>query len=111
MKDLPDLALLASSGSFTASTLGRAIEATFAFRRTHPVPSSFPAPPEAWSSTYSQIATRDGLAWQNLDATTAAVRSFLDPVLKGASGIWDPKQWSWNPLEQELRKHQRLVRR
>jgi len=44
VKDLPDLALLASVGPLDAAELRRAIEATFSFRATHSMPTSLPAP-------------------------------------------------------------------
>ncbi len=47
VKDLPDLALLAKTKSIDAKYLRTALEQTFSFRRTHPVPKSVPAPPSA----------------------------------------------------------------
>ena len=28
---------------------------------------------------------------------SSAVRAFLDPVLSGGSGVWDPASWCWQP--------------
>lgn len=75
-KDLPELALLAMTGPFRGATLRAAIEATFAFRRTHPVPAAFPAPPISWAPIYARIASRDELPWRDLDAAYAAARAF-----------------------------------
>jgi hypothetical protein len=110
VKDLPDLALLATAGEFASSTLHRAIEATFAFRNTHAAPPSFPEPRSAWAKAYEDMARLDALPWHDLGAVVAAVRSFLDPVLGGAMGVWSPESWSWKPLQQELtnpRQHRR----
>jgi hypothetical protein len=45
VKDLPDIALLGTSGAFRSTLLGAAIQATFEHRGTHAVPPSLPAPP------------------------------------------------------------------
>ena len=45
VKDLPDLALLASVGGLDAETLRTALNRTFTFRETHPLPVSLPKPP------------------------------------------------------------------
>ncbi len=95
VKDLPDLALLATTGPFDALVLRTAIDATFAFRKTHAVPTSLPTPPSAWGPVYANIAGRDALPWRDLDALVAAVRSFLDPVLASTRGTWDPSRWAW----------------
>jgi hypothetical protein len=41
VKDLPDLALLASIGPLLAAELRQAIEATFTYRATHYIPRAF----------------------------------------------------------------------
>lgn len=48
VKDLPDLALLATAQPIDAKRLQMALDQTFAFRNTHPLPASVPAPLEAW---------------------------------------------------------------
>jgi Nucleotidyl transferase AbiEii toxin, Type IV TA system len=46
VKDLPDLALLATAGPLDAVRLRAALEQTFAFRKTHALPAAIPdAPP------------------------------------------------------------------
>jgi hypothetical protein len=95
VKDLPDLALLASTGSLGAAELRAAIDATFDFRGTHPVPSTLPTPAAAWAPTYERMAREDDLKWQTLEAVHAAAAAFLDPVLGEPSGTWDPEEWAW----------------
>ena len=95
VKDLPDMALLATTGPFTAAEVRAAIHATFAFRSTHPIPTVVPAPPDGWRPSYARMAASDGLAWPDLDAVLVAVRAFLDPVLVGGDGIWSPERWAW----------------
>jgi Nucleotidyl transferase AbiEii toxin, Type IV TA system len=48
VKDLPDLALLATTEPLEAARLRAALERTFAFRATHPLPTSLPNPPANW---------------------------------------------------------------
>jgi hypothetical protein len=95
VKDLPDLALLATTGAFEAADLRRAIEATFGFRRSHPVPSLLPEPSDTWRAPYAAMVTRDDLIWPDLVAVTRAARAFLDPLLAGGEGRWEPALWRW----------------
>jgi len=96
VKDLPDVALIASAGSVEASRLRAAMDQTFAFRDTHDVPEQLPAPPPTWEGPYAVIAKEDQLPWPTVDEVFEVVRAFLDPVLAGLSdGQWDPQGWSW----------------
>jgi hypothetical protein len=96
VKDLPDLALLATAQPIDAKRLRTALDQTFTFRKTHPLPVSVPAPPPAWESPYAAMAREDHLAWTTLGDATKAVQSFLDPVLAGVlSSTWDPLTWTW----------------
>ena len=101
VKDLPDLALLASAGELESECVRRAIQQTFEHRKTHPPPTVLPAPPPAWAEPYQTIAEQDGLQWKDLDDVTSATRSFLDPVLAASSSsTWSPSTWSpstWSP--------------
>ena len=96
VKDLPDLALLATAQAIDARRLRTALEQTFTFRKTHPLPESVPAPPPAWESAYAAMAREDHLAWATLDDVTKAVQAFIDPVLVGGiDAPWDPLAWEW----------------
>lgn len=95
VKDLPDLALLATTGPFECAALREAIHATFAQRGSHEVPPSIAAPPDRWSAPYDDMVKENNLRWTTLDDLTTAVRAFLDPVLRGEEGTWDPPSWSW----------------
>ena len=97
VKDLPDLALLATVGAMGAAMLRSALDTTFGFRATHALPSAGPAPPSAWSASYRAMAENDELRWHTLDDLFVAVRSFLDPVLSQSEpGIrWSPDRWQW----------------
>lgn len=95
VKDLPDIALLASVRDIEGSHLRGALAQTFDSRRTHPLPPSLPAPSSAWAAPYARMVEEDELRWEDLAALTLAVESFLNPILDGtAPGAWSPKAWS-----------------
>lgn len=96
VRDLPDIALLATTGPIDARRLRQAIEKTFEFRGTHPVPAMVPAPPAFWEAPYAAMAATDELPWPTLSELTAAISSFLDPILQSANdGQWEPAEWRW----------------
>ena len=96
VKDLPDIALLASVRAIEADLLRKALELTFKFRKTHAVPSEVPDPPVEWHKTYAKLAKDNGLVWSDLDTVTAAAKAFLNPILADQiSRTWDPKAWQW----------------
>lgn len=99
VKDLPDIALLGQTGPFDAESLRDAVQKTFAFRKTHPVPARLPSPPPSWAPTYARMAAEDALPWITLDALEQAARAFLDPLLGDTDGAWDPSAWAWEPAE------------
>ncbi|HET7503775.1 MAG TPA: nucleotidyl transferase AbiEii/AbiGii toxin family protein [Kofleriaceae bacterium] len=100
VKDLPDIALLATTRVIDAGRLRQAIDQTFLFRNTHPVPGRFPDPIAAWALPYAAMARDDQLAWPTLDVVTAAARAFLEPVLgDGLDAAWQPAAWSWRAHE------------
>jgi hypothetical protein len=96
VKDLPDIALLASAHAVDAKQLRAALEQTFTFRKTHALPSSVPAPLDAWAKPYASMAREDSLPWSTLDDVTKAAQAFLDPVLAAElDATWSPKAWRW----------------
>jgi len=50
VKDLPDLALLATAQPISAQRLRSALEQTFAFRNTHSLPAQLPQPLTLWTT-------------------------------------------------------------
>lgn len=95
VKDLPDLALLATVRDIDGEALRAAIDQTFKHRATHPVPESVPEPPASWASVYARIAENDGLKWRTLVEVTEAVQAFLNPVLVGTTARWGTEAWAW----------------
>jgi hypothetical protein len=97
VKDLPDIALLASVGPIDALELRRAIDATFSFRGTHPAPEAVPAPASEWAPVYERMAREDELPWATVADVHRAAALFLDHVLSGGPGTWSQSTWSWGP--------------
>lgn len=95
VKDLPDIALMAGLDGLDAHNLLAAVRKTFAFRATHPVPAALPDPPRGWADRYRRLADEEKLPWRTLSELVVATRGFLDPVLEGRAGTWDPTVWSW----------------
>ena len=95
VKDLPDMALLATTGPFDADDLLAALRQTFSFRATHELPASLPAPAGSWEAPYARMAREDQLPWATLGDVEVAVRAFIDPVLARRAGQWKPETWTW----------------
>ena len=96
VKDLPDIALLATAQPISAQRLRAALEQTFTFRQTHALPTMLPAALPAWEKPYAAMARENQLAWATLEDVTRAARAFLDPVLVGnLNATWQPTTWSW----------------
>ena len=95
VKDLPDLALLATVRPIDAVILLQALNATWSHRRTHALPGRVPAAPDSWTPVYARLASSDQLPWATLLQLMGVVRTFLDPLLAGGAGRWDPATWEW----------------
>ncbi len=96
VKDLPDIALLATTKALDAGRLSAAFEQTFTFRNTHALPPTLPDPIDAWRVPYEAIAREDRLPWPTLVELASTAKAFLDPVLGGGlTGTWDRGSWRW----------------
>jgi hypothetical protein len=104
VKDLPDIALLATTRLLSAETVRQAIETTFAFRGTHPVPATLPPAPAHWTEPYAALAGADSLPWERLTELESAVRTFIDPILAGRDGTWDPTSRAWTHDDHDERR-------
>ena len=101
IKDLPDIALLATVKPLEGTRLREALDRTFQYRKTHDVPKWLPAPPESWVKPYASMARDDLLPWTTLAEALAAASAFLNPVLAAMTiDAWDPATWAWsrNPV-------------
>lgn len=97
IKDLVDLAVIASTTPIDAGQLRRAITDIFERRATHPVPSAVPPPPADWESGWRNLAANVP-AHNDLRGGHRSVASFLDPILGGEQrpGQWDPDAGAWH---------------
>tara|TARA_R110002072_G_scaffold28296_1_gene91050 strand:+ start:4400 stop:5212 length:813 start_codon:yes stop_codon:yes gene_type:complete len=96
VKDLPDLALLASAKALDAHPLRAALKETFGFRSTHDLPAALPEPPVSWAQPYAAMASEEGLPWRTLPEVFAAAQAFLDPALaEELDATWEPEDWNW----------------
>jgi hypothetical protein len=96
VKDLVDLAMIATEGAPDAALLRAAIDRTFARRAGQPLPPTLPDPPPDWRVPYGRMAREIGLD-PDLDSGHALAARLLDPVLSGevAAGIWHPGDGRW----------------
>lgn len=97
VKDLPDLALLASVRELEGQVIKQAIEETFGRRGTHQIPAFLPEPPGSWTSVYSKMAMDASLPWVNMDGLFEAVSVFVGPLLSSecTNKRWSPGEWEW----------------
>lgn len=96
VKDLVDLALIASASPVNADLLSRALRETFRQRDRQQLPGALPRPPVDWRVPYARMALQVGLAADLAQGHELAAR-FLDPVLSGVLGAacWDPAAQTW----------------
>ena len=96
VKDLVDLALIATEAAPDAERLRTALEVTFGRRASHSLPARLPRPPADWRVPYGRMARGIGLD-PDLDAGHATAARLLDPVLSGnvMSATRDPPTRSW----------------
>ena len=97
LKDLVDIALLSELEGHDAQLVRRAIERTFAFRDSHPVPEGLPDPPPEWEAPDARMHGEERLTGATLNDVMRAARAFHDPVLAGAAGRWAASSRSWTP--------------
>jgi hypothetical protein len=97
VKDLIDLALIATSSTLGSGALTDALAETFAQRATHPIPNTLPTPPrDYWPAAYATMAAQVGLDTA-VDVGHALAAACLDPILTGQC----PRGWTWNPEEEQ----------
>lgn len=96
MKDLPDLALLATTRGIDAKELREACVSVFSRRATHALPTALPPPPEHWVPVYERMARIDRLPWRTLAEVHGIAKSLMDPVLRGFDGTWNPLKLDWS---------------
>jgi len=96
VKDLVDLALIASASPVNADRLSRALQETFGQRDRHELPGALPRPPADWRVPYARMALDVGLPAE-FDRGYELAARLLDPVLSGEIGAtdWEPAAQRW----------------
>jgi hypothetical protein len=102
VKDLVDLALIATTSEVDAERLGRAIAETFEGRSGREVPRALPPPPLDWGLPFRRLAGEIGLA-ADLAQGHALAALLLDPILSRSTttGQWGPARQVWLEDERE----------
>ncbi len=96
VKDLVDLAIIATEAALDARRLRAAIETTFGRRASHGLPAKLPRPPTDWRVPYGRMARAVGLD-ADLEAGSGLAARMLDAILGRAvqDGAWDPVGQTW----------------
>lgn len=91
VKDLVDVDVIANTTAIDAAELRQAVDATFARRGTHPVPTALPPPPADWAPAWRRLAA-DVPVPDDLDAGYRLAAELFDPILDGTvtGGTWQP---------------------
>lgn len=95
VKDLLDIAMLSTCEGLRAQELRDGFGLTFECRNTHAVPVDLPDPPPTWAVMYVPLRTADRLPWADINEVLKVARDFLNPVLAGAEGTWNPVERTW----------------
>jgi len=84
VKDVIDILLIAEVQTFQRTSLHNALEATFSYYNTHPLPMILPDPPVSWMTQFRQLARTTDLAYTTPSEAVDAMRSLVEPALQGA---------------------------
>jgi hypothetical protein len=76
VKDLVDLALMLERETPDPQRTRVAIEATFARRRTHPIPAMLPPPPPSWEDAFLRLAREAALRARSADEAHRRIAAF-----------------------------------
>lgn len=80
VRDLMDILLLIRCASLAATRVREAVRATFARRRSHPVPGTMPDPPTFWKTPFDAMAASCRVDVTIADAVRE-VREFVEKAL------------------------------
>lgn len=96
VKDIVDLALVASTARLGAARLRRAVSETFERRSGHALPPALPRPPRDWEVPFRRLAAEIDLV-ADLEKGHGLAAQLLDPILSGkvTSGSWDAARQVW----------------
>ncbi len=104
VKDVIDVLLIARNQSFQRDALHRAIQTTFTFYQTHPLPSALSDPPSSWMAPYRKLIRVVDLPYSTPEEAVAAMRAFIEPALRYADDArWNPQTWTWEASKESYR--------
>ena len=96
VKDFVDMYLLAKTSSLESSVLHQALQATFAYGDTHPLPVHVPSPPEEWQRLFHKSMKEISGHSATLENAYQVLSTLLDPVLASTPpAIWIPEELRW----------------
>ncbi len=96
VKDMVDIAMIASTVNLDAERLRHALRDTFGQRGDHDLPVVLPPPPSDWDVPFRRLATEIGMK-VDLRGGHALASRLLDPILSGEieTGIWSVAAVGW----------------
>jgi hypothetical protein len=98
VKDLVDIANIATPQTTRAKTLRIAVVTNAALRRLD-LPDRFTVPdPAGWAARYPRVAAEAPGPIPNYDTAAHLASQIFDPILDAtATGAWDPSTQAWIP--------------
>jgi hypothetical protein len=96
VKDLVDIAIVASTQTVHADKLGRAVVSNATIRKIK-LPGRFAVPdPAGWATRYPRVAAEAPGPVPDFDDAVRLAGKIFDPILgETAAGIWNPSVRSW----------------
>jgi hypothetical protein len=98
VKDLVDIAIIASTQTVEAAALTSALVSNAAMRKIE-LPERFTVPDVAgWAGRYPKVAAEAPGPAPDFAAAVALARQIFDPILRRAAiGVWSPSSRTWTP--------------
>jgi hypothetical protein len=97
VKDLVDIAIIASTQTISAAKLRTAVVSNAAMRKIR-LPERFEAPAAGWATRYPKVAAETPDTVPDYDTAVSLAGKIFDPILDAtATGVWDPSAWTWVP--------------
>jgi hypothetical protein len=84
VRDLVDLVLIIERENLSSDRIHTAVDATFARRRTHPVPGDVPSPPSDWVKPFAVLAAECGIE-TSVNLAHARVETFWRALRSGTA--------------------------
>ena len=97
IKDLVDIAIIASTQTISADRLRTAVVSNAAIRKVE-LPERFVAPDASWATRYPKVAAEAPGTVPDYDTAISLAGQIFDPILDAtATGVWDPSARTWTP--------------